>query len=154
MEIFIFKFVACLICLSGFVEALSAPSRGERFALRCGSVHTPVPLLSAEVPTACRGHGSCFEGETPRVFAQPRHCARPLQRGEPEHRLCPGQLDAQAARAHATDATAAQPVPRPGCTALALRALLAARARVRPAPVGYCGSSRVRVGTTPVGTTA
>ena len=54
-EIFYIRFVACLICLSGFVEALSAPSRGERFALRCGSVHAPVPLLSAEVQRRAGG---------------------------------------------------------------------------------------------------
>ena len=47
-------------------------------------------------------------------------CSPSLAR-EPEHRPCPGQPGAQAARACAT---AAQPVPRPGCTALALRALL------------------------------
>ena len=100
----------------------SATKRGERFALRCGSVHAPVPLRSAEVQTACRGQW----GTVCVSRAEPTACSpNPATvRGEPEHRQHPGQPGAQAARAHAT---AAQPVPRPGCTALALRALLTAR---------------------------
>ena len=49
---------------------------GERFALPRRSGQASVPLRSAEVPTVCRGHSSCFEGGTHRVFALPRLCAR------------------------------------------------------------------------------
>ena len=73
----------------------SATSGGERFALCRRSVDTPagVPLRSADVPMACREHGSYFEGGTHRVFAQPLNAVRFLVSWvRLQHALMPGPL--------------------------------------------------------------
>ena len=100
--------------------------------MRCGSVHAP-PSRPA-LRRSQRRAGSTVHVSRAEHFA----CSPSLGtvRGEPEHRLRPGQPGAQAVRAHAT---AAQPVPRPGCPALALRALLAAVHM--PAPLQWAAAA-------------
>ena len=97
------------------------------------------PSRSAPRRSQCRAGGTGHVSRAEHTACSP---SLATVRGEPEHSPRPGQLPvgAQAARAQAT---ATQPVPRPGCTVVALRALLAARARVRPTPVGCCGSTTV-----------
>ena len=92
-----------------------------RFALRCGGVHPPVPLRSAEVPTARQGHGqhgSCFKGGIHRVFAQPCHCARgalaPPRSAPQSAGTCSCHCCAACASAWVYGAS----VPWPGCTVL------------------------------------